>query len=354
MTNLKYIFLLLSVLLSYSCVGEKKGRVVNDCFLSVDSIYANKIRINEVFNPVSMVILDDFYVFQNEYADRENGNFFYVYNAEDMSFCYSFGKLGNGGYDFLAPRIVQNNEKNTFSIVDSRTFKLFKYELTADGEKFIENKKIDGIRYPIQEISFVNDSILLFLVMTNENLILYSYNYNEEIIIDDVIYDTGFKNRLEGDFLPAFNECRYSNYKNKYSIAFHHINELIVGHVDDNGFFKEKDYQFSNNNFTPDKNRYDNILYYLYTAGDEEFIFAQYYGYKFRELAPFPLNLGRRHFDFLIEVYDWDRNPITLLSLDEDIMRMYIDSKKNKMYAWNPLKDFDYLLEYDICFLYNL
>ncbi|MCL2311746.1 MAG: hypothetical protein FWC41_04555 [Firmicutes bacterium] len=43
-------------------------------------------------------------------------------------------------------------------------------------------------------------------------------------------------------------------------------------------------------------------------------------------------------------------NPLVLLELDNDFVRCTIDERRKTIYAWGPLKDFDYLLiyEYDI------
>lgn len=345
--------LFFTIVLFSSCGYIANERIVNDNFFSNDTLSSNKIGINEIFNPVGMTVLDDYYVFQNEYGNSGDEDFFYVYNAENMSFCYSFGNFGNGRNEFLSPRIVLNNNKNDILIADSRSMKLYKYNIKNKGEEFVEEKKINGLRFPIQEVSLVNDSILLFFVMTNENVFLYSYNYNNEQIVDTLFCKTGFEEKLGEDFLPSHNEYRYSNYKNKYAIVFHYIDELIIGEVDDEGFFKNKNCKLEKKDFVPDKAIYENILYYPHAASSENFIFVQYYGYLFRQLTPFPFNLGKRHFDFLIEVYDWNKNPITVLSLDEEILRIYVDNKRNKLYAWNPLKDFDNLIEYDISYLYK-
>lgn len=42
-----------------------------------------------------------------------------------------------------------------------------------------------------------------------------------------------------------------------------------------------------------------------------------------------------------------------MLEFDSDILRCTIDEKRKKIYTWNLLKDFDYLLCYDMNGLYQ-
>jgi hypothetical protein len=121
---------------------------------------------------------------------------------------------------------------------------------------------------------------------------------------------------------------------------------VIVGEVDENGRFSVANREIPDVALT--SGLANNIVYYLFPASTRDHIYAQYYGRLFKYMQPFPVNLEGRSFDFLIEVYDWQKKPVRLLHPDNDILRFYIHEKTDKLYAWNPLKDFDYLLEYDL------
>jgi len=347
------ILLLLVLFSLVSCVNvnDKKKRVINNHSPLHKSIFSEKKKVNEIFNPIGMAILQDYYIFQNEFGSFNDC--FFVYTIKDFKFCYSFGAIGQGKDEFIAPRIFNNNKENSLSIFDSAYNKIYTYEITPEKEVIVSNENIDKCVYPVQEISYVNDNSIVFLVMSNEDVTLYSYSIEDKTIVDSMRFDTGFKDLLGKDFSPIYNNFRFSNLNNKIVISFHYINDIFITEVDINGNFTKREHEFKNNHLDSRKSIYDNILYYSFSSAEEKYIFAQYYGYKFKRLAPFPINLGERSFDFLIEVYNWEKQPIAILELDDNFFRIFMDNKNKKILTWNPLKDFNYLSEYDISFLYE-
>ena len=73
-----------------------------------------------------------------------------------------------------------------------------------------------------------------------------------------------------------------------------------------------------------------------------------YLGLEATILQPFPINMKGRHFDFYIEVYDWNLAPVARLKFDNDLIKLCIDEERHKIYTWNPMKDFDNILVYSI------
>jgi hypothetical protein len=312
--------------------------------MPIEELKATKIPVKEVLHPVDMVILDDYVVFQNEYMSGENC--FFVYSLDGMNFCYAFGLLGKGPGEFIAPRMVWRNEGNILSIYDSAYDKIVKYDISQQKAEQTDEIRITTIYYPTQSISYVDDSTLLLLVQTNLDVKLYSYNIQSNAMIDTLSFETNFREEMGNKYNSTFDMFYFSNIGRKFVITFNFINEAIVGTLDEDGKFLKTNYNVPHPKLN--EKLIDNIAYYFFPVSTADYIYAQYYGKSFKYMQPFPFNIEGRSFDFLIEVYDWQKKPIRLLHLDSDILRFCINEKTNKLYAWNPLEDFDYLLEYDL------
>jgi hypothetical protein len=312
--------------------------------MPVQELRASKIAIKEVLKPVDMAILDDYIIFQNEYINGEDC--FYVYSSDKMKFCYSFGRLGQGPGEFIAPRIVQNSFGNIISIYDSAFGKMVNFSISGQNAERMNEKKIIFTPYPVQNISYVNDTTILYFIQTNTYSNLYSHNLISNNIIDTLSFDTKIREKMGQNYNQMFDFFCFSNYERKYVITFNFMDEVIIGLLDEEGKFTKIDHAFKDVTFN--SQIVENVFHYMFPIATENFVYTQYYGRLFYYMQPFPFNMKGRNFDFLIEVYDWEKNSIRILHLESEILRFYINRKTNKLYAWNLLEDFDYLLEYEL------
>lgn len=148
--------------------------------------------------------------------------------------------------------------------------------------------------------------------------------------------------------LDIFN---FSNYQNDFVVAFNYINEIKRGRLTSDFTFEDKySNQLEHDDFVPYTNNalYENFFYYMFPVMTDKYIYAIYMGRIMKQLQPMPINMGKRYFDAYIEVYDKEMNPIKRLKLDNDFMRIAVDEDNNVFYTWDPLKDFDYLLKYNL------
>jgi len=345
---MKYV-LAIVLCICFSCSDNSSERKMNDVFSEDISLVADKLPINEVINPVSIVKLKDFLVVQNEYISGEDC--FYVYSLDKMKFCFSFGRLGQADGEFIAPMIVQNNTGNTLSIFDSSPDKIFMYDVSDTSTHLIKERKVMDDIYPTQEISYVNDSIVLFQTMGPFSSKLYSYNLNTNNILDTLEFDSGLKEVMDSKYNSNFDFYNLTSVGRKFVVGFNYINEFKVGELDDDYKFqvhegvKLTNYGLAPTN--PDK-LYKNYFYYMFPSATSELLFLPYLGQEATVLQPFPINLKGRHFDFYIEVYDWSLNPIARLKFDNDLIKLCIDEERHKIYTWNPVEDFDNILVYSI------
>lgn len=323
-------------------MGDRK---INEFYFKF-SILSDKIEIREIFQPVDMVILDDYIVFQNEYMDKSDC--FFVYSSKKHEFLYSFGTKGAGPEEFISPRLVDQSFGNTLSVVDNADLILRHYSINDKNVILESESNIRDLKFPIQDMSFVDDSLSLILYYTNEDVFLYSYNYVSNIVVDTLCFDLGFREIMGGNFDSAINDFNFCNNGKRFVVNFLFFNKLISGSLDSSGKFENKNYSHLKADFLPAKSLYDNVNYYHYPQMNDSYIYAQYYGFNYRNLAPPPFNLKGRNYNHVMEVYNLNMEPVALLDFDHESYRFYINKEGSRMYFWDPLSDFNCLFVFNI------
>lgn len=341
---------LLVILISTSCSDENK-RIISREFPVIHTLKARKIPIKEILNPIDLITTTDYFIFQNEYVSGEDC--FFVFDRS-LNFCYSFGRLGQGPQEYIAPRLVYGSVKdNHISILDSQTDVISEFRLETLKPSFISETKIAETYLPTQYISYVNDSILAYEVQNNDGSFLYSYNLSSKRIVDTLEFATPFKEMMSSKFNPNIEDFKVSISGATLLTTFNFIDEVRIGTILEDGKF-EMDKTFSTDkctlNSTEDMDL--NTLFYLFPQITDKRIYAPYYGLPFLSMKPFPFNLKGRSMMKHIEVYDLEKKPIARLSIDSEFIKFIVDEQTKKLYTWDFLKDFDYLLEYDISCLY--
>lgn len=334
----KNIIISTFLLLAFSCSTNNSERF-SKAFPETIKLTAEKVKINEVINPVLILLLDDYLVVQNEY--HFNMDCFFVYSLDTFDFLFSFGRLGQGPGEYIAPRLVQNSQGNILSVFDQASRRIDNFQITDTKPILLNEMRIkDARREPFQELSWLNDSIIILL---SHDYALLSYNINKNQFIDTLRFNTDIRSKLGAGHTSFLESFHFGNYNNQIVVGHNFIDKLSIGSIY-NGKFT-----FNNKNLTSvnvSSTVLNNRVHYLFVAGTSNYIFAQYYGLPFRQMQPFPVNIGRRNLNFYIEVYDWNLSPVALLKFDNAMLRFAVDEKRKKILTWNPLEDFDYLLVY--------
>lgn len=339
MKKLNILIVLLLIVLS---CDDSSQRIVNDTFSNKYKLNPIQYEVDEIIKPVDIVILDDYLIIMNEIMPKEN--IFFVYSLSSFKFLYSFANKGRGPQDYIAPELLQNPSGNYLSVFDQATSKLLKYEIEENKESIVEEQVIEiEDRSPLQEIYYHNDSVIIFSTLDNK---IQSYNLSTNKIVDSFQFETNLKENMGRDYNLSFDGFHFAYNDQSIIVGFYYLNKLIRGEVDDIGNITMIESVIECENI-PKKSIYDNTLYYMYVYLYSDFIFAQYSGYLFKDLQPFPINLEKRKFDMLLEVYNRDGEPIALIDLQHDFLRCKIDEKNKRIYTWNLFEDFDYLLTYD-------
>jgi hypothetical protein len=260
--------------------------------------------------------------------------------------------LGSGRDEFIAPLITRSEETPYFYVFDQIKRKLQGYSLSDTGAQLVTEKIIqEDSRFPFQKISFISDSIFLFLTVNNE---VISYNINRDMMIDTLAFTSDIKDKVHGVYNKSLDGFQFANAGTKIITGHKYINKITTNTCNAEGFFENKNISLSayiRDYMDPDLD--DNMCYYMPIESTSDFIFAEYYGYPSKRLQPFPINIEGQKLDVIVEVYDWNLDKKAILEFDSNgIIFFIIDEKSRKIYTWDLLKDFDYLLCYDISELY--
>lgn len=334
------IFILVVVL--FSACGEGNVRITKKDFPDRISLFAEKVTIKEIIRPVAICILDDYLVIQNDQI--RNMDCFYIYDIETLKFLYSFGRIGLSGEEYQAPLLVEKNIGNKLSVFDQHKRIMNTYNISQEKAVTIDQKRIiEEDKYPIQEMSFVNDSVILYLTVFNK---LISYNINTGMAIDALEFETGLKERMDNSYNQSFDFFHFSNYNSNFIVGHNFVDNVFISSLDDDFTFRTNKVSLKEKTPYIQSKLFDNTFYYIFVYASKKYLFAQYYGFPFSDLQPFPIHIGTRNFNYLFEVYDWELHKKTLVEFDSDILRCAVDEKRKTIYTWNPLEDFDYILLY--------
>ena len=340
---MRLFYLLTFSLLLFTACESSSVRIKNEGFPLDITLQPQKIKIKEILKPGAMIFLDDFLVIQQEYNHGEDC--FFIYTSDSMEFCFSFGRLGQSGTDneFVAPRLMQNCSGNTLVVFDQYSRKMNYYLLDKNNFSLIKQERImDNSISPLQELSFVNDSIILFTTSQYE---LCCYNLSTSTFIDILKFDYD----LDAESSAQLQGFHFSNNGNQVNVGFMFFNVLKMGVLDSEYkfVFDNKKIKRDNWNFNQQK-IYENPLYYMFTTTTNEFCYSQYMGLPFIEMQPFPLNLKEQNFKWLLEVYDTAQKKVALININQNLSRYTIDKKNRYLISWDLLNDFDYIYKYDL------
>lgn len=272
---------------------------------------------------------------------------FYVFSRDDFNFLYSFGINGKGPNEFLMPTTVQHAPDNCFLVFDNPTNKYYSYKIT-NTEAILDQMVLlhrNNEYTPMQAIAYVNDSIILYSIVSKNTNRLSSFNIKNSTIIDSLNLESDFKSTIENSFNPELTSYHFDYSNGQVVIACRYVDEMVLTSIDSNYRFPFNTVKLQNADFTPETNMMDNINYYVYTAISDNYIFTQRYGRPLKELQPFNL---ARNFKFDMEVLNRIGEPVAILRFDNNMLTFIVDEKYNCIYSWDPLDNLDYINKYSL------
>ena len=351
MKRIVYLFLLFPVLFA-SCAGSEQQdqEVMFEHFsiqeepLNWEKVFTNKYEITPLETTPDCLVGMIYKIkkLSGHYYIASGKNIFHF--DERGKFVAALDKQGQGPEEYIAPALVQNGKGNCLSVFEQASFKMRKFEFGEESAVMSEEYGIElEDPRPWQEIYYRNDSILVFSTLDNE---IKTYNLNSHGVADTYRFHSDLEDRMGGNYNQLFDSFHFSCEQERLFIAFHFNNLIVQGSVDDAGKIAISDTEIRYNH-PLNETLFDNRYYYMYVTSTADLNFAQYAGYSFRRLQPFPLNMGKRKFDMLLEVYSSTGRPLAVLDLQHDILRCKVDGVRKRIFTWNTLEDFDHLFVYD-------
>lgn len=341
-----YLLLLVQVLIT-GC--GKDPDVINR--FSEDITYnlkAEKIEINEILEPGYSVKTDDYLIFFGE--SGKNRDLFYVYSLDNLEFLYSFGTNGNARNEFLLTcPAYYPLAGNKFYVTDPYKRNLFVYELNDNKETLVDIHNLEiPITQPLGIVSMLNDSILLFNLVNAEDSFLSSYNLKKSEVIDTVTFDLHLRSLLGNDYNPTINSFSLGDLTGRDVFVAHtYIDEITKLRLNDDYTFETNSVELHNDTKKPysGNSMSDALMYYGFLRHQSDYVAATRVckgGLSMHPMNPLV------SYDFDLEIYDTNLNPVALLKFDQNFLRFELDLERGYIYSWDVLKGFDAIHRYDI------
>jgi hypothetical protein len=317
-----------------SC-GSSEQRVDNKLNVPTEESFIQSITIDQILKPLDMAIGDDYVCILHE--EKSDGNQIYVYGAENMDFKYTFACKGSGPQETLALEMVKTLRGDTIDLVDNANYKRLTYLLTDEEPRFLGESTISVPSMgPLQELYWVNDSTLIFNSDMGD---LITYNTRRDAIVDRINLSDNIDCQ-DGDFKRQIASFHFSVQNNNVIVGMRHFNEVYKISLNQSCQFNRDDIpQLSLDGMNQDK-MMDNVVYYAYLNSGQKFTLAQFYGFKMKCMQPFPINLGERIFRYELILFDSQLRPIKQYSPSNDILRVFLDEKRQRIYFWDAFDDF--------------
>jgi hypothetical protein len=330
----KYILIILSLAILCSC-GSSEQRTDSKFNVSTEESIIQSIKIDQILKPLDIAIGDDYLCILHDETSNEEQ--IYVYDAENLDFKYKFARKGLGPKETIALDMVKTLRGDTLDIVDQANHKRLTYLLTDNGPSFLEESTIlIPNKGPLQELYWVNDSTLIFNTTMGD---LITYNTNRDAIIDQINISDNIDCH-DDDYKRTISSFHFSVQNNNVIVGMRNFNVMYKIRLNKSCQFDRKDIPNLSSDGLNLDNMYDNVVYYVYINTGSNFILAQYYGLKMKSLQPFPVNLGKRIFRYELILLDSQLKPIKKYCPNVDIVRVFLDEKRQRIYFWDAFDDF--------------
>lgn len=329
--------LAISILILSSC--QNPGDKIDSKYQKeYDNPTLKDFEINEVIKPLDIALNDNYLCILNEDNGKEGQIF--VFDADNLDFLYKFARKGNGPEETLALDMVKTFRGDTIDLIDQANYKKLSYLLSPEGANLIKTKHLDIPNMgPLQETHWINDSVLIFNTVNGD---IITYNDNNDTIIDRINISSMIED-LDKNDVNKFGKFCFSIQDKEVVIGLRSINELFKMRLDDGfKFIIPKDKSISAKDINL-RDHSDNYGYYSFVNSGKEYILAQYYGFKMKNLQPSLLNHSRRNLKYDFLLFDADLNPIRKFRVDTDILRIFLDEKRKRIYYLEAFEDFDHL-----------
>lgn len=264
----------------------------------------------------------------------------YSFSLPTLEFQYKYGRIGRGPDEFIAANWTNTLHKNHVSLYDIPQRKLHIYTTSADTMYQIQEYEIGKwtgeICKPYTNIQEINDSIYLFKADMKKNSILEVMDIKNNRLLFTTSpflkHDPKLNPFLFSYVISYNHNTLILAYKYMNRIEFYHVSpdytltpKLVIGNDQD----QHKIFYESQQNFNK------LIPYYHTICCTDKYIFVL--NQSMTKQAPF---------HSVIDQYTYTGEPVMRFILDQYINNITIDELNHKIYAYNSLKESNYIYFY--------
>jgi hypothetical protein len=326
------IFYIIALVLFFQGCNDKEKKIEFDIQIHIQS---DSMKINIPIQVWDWKVMND----KISILSGNNRDYFlYIFSISDMNLLYKYGKFGQGPGEFIAVNWLNATNQEQIGLYDIPNLRMYLYQLSSDTLNIVKTYHFntwDGkLSRPYSFIQQINDSIFLLKADLREKTEIEVANINT----GEILYT--FSNLLQRKpntiYTPYYFGMAGNN--RNFVLSYKYINRLELFK------YKEADCTVepvvtigSNRDQSDNRDVSDYILHYTDVQCDEEYIYALYQGNKRDRIK-----------NSIIEIYNWQGEPVKQIILDRFIELMTIDIAHGKIYGHDGNQDFDYIYIYDI------
>jgi hypothetical protein len=313
--------IILSILF-ISCVDNNGDQ--NKYFDSTQSLTAEKIKIDSIFKPASILLKNNMLIF----SAYNSPKMLYIYSLPDLDSLYAIGEKGNGPTDFeLFPMFCKSFSDDIY-IWGYTPTRIKQFSISPSRELHFKQDIDLALYESFNQMHIVRDSLLIYSAIPSDFSIkkynLRSHDMEGKIDIkkDDHAESFFYSNRG----MVAANDS-FIIYSYLYK------NQIDIYNVDDLKLYRRIVGDYSRNRIVIGDFE-NNINHYLSVLAGKKYFYALYNG-----------NIASNEKDCAIEVFDYGGNPIKRYLFDIVPFLFEIDEENGYIYGYNDNYE-DYILKY--------
>ncbi len=341
MNIIRILSLWLIILLAFSCTDSKKnikGKRIHN-FPPGKLLHGERCLQGE-FGIREIGLVDTFIIIRTVKED-----IFQVYSLNSYKHLGFFGKKGKGPREFIAPRFLgQAGSYDSVLGIWILDRAKNKYSLINLQASLIQNKTVTVKEYSLPEelmpasIFYINERCLIGACENRQ--LVFNYDPEKSAIVYQPIMklaDPGIPAEVER--MLYYNDCSLKPDKSKLVSLMSYLPRIDIYNGDATHYTTFFTGSMPKNINASAVINGDIIDYYEDIFLTDHYIFLLYVNQLDNEVAEIEKNI-------LIQVLDWEGNPVHLFEIPDYILKFAVDKKNGIIYGLNYLKDGVY--KYDI------
>lgn len=319
------------------------GEVVlkDDAFGKIIELKGESKYVDQVFkiSDFQMMAVENRLIVKNINGD----NLFMVFSLPDFKFVKSFGRSGQGPFEFTYPKLVKADDKDSLCYIYEETNKII-YSLSRQ----LELKELPVslsrlyISFGTTQLHGFSESDFVSTGPIKGGTAIYRLHSQGDSTSKKLVYNLSFSKRYRswGSYIGDFGASKKHD---RMVFAYKYFKRLvfmdIAGEKARTIIFKEKEPK-PGDDITMLRPDTDNVTYYWGMSAQENYLYVLYSG-RVPLVVMKQLNKGLEY--IYVEQFDWNGNPIRKFKLDHWGF-FCVDEKENKIYMASHTEDNPFLV----------